>query len=65
MGGSVTFTDLALKLAYGDDADVLKEKRVAAVQTLSGTGACRLMAEYQKKFEGRVYMYIPYPTWPK
>ncbi|CAM6102889.1 unnamed protein product [Calypogeia fissa] len=64
MGGSVKFTDLALKLAYGDDADVLKEKRVAAVQTLSGTGACRLMAEYQKKFEGKVYMYIPYPTWP-
>ena len=50
MGGLVKFNDLSIKLAYGDTAAPIAEKRVAAVQALSGTGACRLFAEFQKRF---------------
>ena len=38
MGGNKQFNDLSVKLAYGDDHPVIKDNRVAAVQTLSGTG---------------------------
>jgi aspartate aminotransferase, mitochondrial len=52
-----------MKLAYGDDADVLVNKQVAAVQALSGTGACRLMAEFQRRYLPGSKVLIPKPTW--
>lgn len=63
MGGLAAFNDLSIKLAYGDDAQVIKDKRVASVQTLSGTGACRLFAEFQKRFLPESEIFIPVPTW--
>lgn len=65
IAGVPEFVDLALKFAYGDDSPVLAENRVAAVQTLSGTGACRIVAEYFSKFglsTGNA-VYQPNPTW--
>jgi hypothetical protein len=38
MVGDTEFVKLALEFVYGKDSSVLKEGRVAAVQTLSGTG---------------------------
>ena len=38
MGGSKQFNELSVKLAYGDDNQVIKDNLVASVQTLSGTG---------------------------
>jgi len=65
IAGVLDFVKLALNFAYGDDSTPIAEGRVAAVQTLSGTGACRLCAEFCSKFglgaEGAVYM--PDPTW--
>ncbi|GFS45555.1 aspartate aminotransferase 1 [Actinidia rufa] len=37
--------------------------RIAAVQALSGTGACRLFADFQKRFSPDSQIYIPVPTW--
>jgi aspartate aminotransferase len=48
-----------VKLAYGDDSPVLPNKHVAAVQSLSGTGSCRLFAEFQKRFLPNSTVYIP------
>ena len=64
MGGSARYCELAVKLAYGEDARVLKEKRVASVQTLSGTGAVRLFAEFVKRFHDAP-AFLPNPTWSK
>lgn len=50
MGGLLKFNNVSVKLAYGENSDAIKDKRVAAVQSLSGTGACRLFAEFQKRF---------------
>ncbi|CAN6706375.1 unnamed protein product [Malus baccata var. baccata] len=36
---------------------------IAAVQALSGTGACRLFADFQKRFRPESQIYIPVPTW--
>ncbi|GFP78755.1 aspartate aminotransferase mitochondrial [Phtheirospermum japonicum] len=54
-----------LKLAYGENSDLIKDKRIAAVQALSGTGACRLFADFQKRFSPDSKIYIPAPTWSK
>ncbi|KAJ4982026.1 hypothetical protein NE237_032863 [Protea cynaroides] len=63
MGGNVKMVEETLKLAYGENSSLLKEKRIAAVQALSGTGACRLFADFQKRFKPDSEIYIPVPTW--
>lgn len=63
MGGSNKMVEETLKLAYGDNSDLIKDKRIAAVQALSGTGACRLFADFQKRFSPDSQIYIPVPTW--
>ncbi|GJM98216.1 hypothetical protein PR202_ga15205 [Eleusine coracana subsp. coracana] len=65
MGGSMKMIEESLKLAYGEDSEFLKDKRIAAVQALSGTGACRLFADFQKRFLPDSQIYIPTPTWSK
>lgn len=65
MGGSVKMVEETLKLAYGDNSELIKDKRIAAVQALSGTGACRLFADFQKRFSPDSHIYIPVPTWSK
>ncbi|GFS33998.1 aspartate aminotransferase 1 [Actinidia rufa] len=63
MGGSIKMIEETVKLAYGEDSDLIKNKRIAAVQALSGTGACRLFADFQKRFSPDSQIYIPVPTW--
>jgi len=65
MGGSIHMVQESLKLAYGDDSEFIKDKRIAAVQALSGTGACRLFAVFQQRFHPNTQIYIPVPTWSK
>lgn len=55
----------SVKLVYGNDSDVVKEGRFAGVQALSGTGACRLFAEFQRRFHPESHIYFPDPTWSK
>lgn len=63
MGGSIKMVEETLKLAYGEDSEFIKDNRIAAVQALSGTGACRLFADFQKRFRPESEIYIPVPTW--
>ncbi len=58
------YVKLALEFAYGADSPALKEKRVAGVQTISGTGACRLAGDFFARFLGKGKpLYLPNPTW--
>lgn len=50
IGGLKEFNNVSVKLAYGDDSPAIQDARVAAVQTLSGTGSCRLMAEFMQRW---------------
>jgi aspartate/tyrosine/aromatic aminotransferase len=63
--GVPEFLSKALAFAYGDDCAALAEGRIAATQTLSGTGACRIAAEFYARFlpEGTL-AYVSDPTWP-
>ena len=59
--GDAAFVGKALQFAYGADAPL---DRLAGVQALSGTGACRVGAAFLAKFlpEG-TKVFIPTPTW--
>jgi aspartate aminotransferase, mitochondrial len=50
IAGYKPFINSAVKLALGDDNAAITEGRVAAIQSLSGTGACRIMAEFMHRF---------------
>jgi hypothetical protein len=52
IGGSREFVEESIKLGYGEGAEVIREGRVAAVQSLSGTGSCRLFADFQHRCVG-------------
>lgn len=55
-----------MKLAYGQDSQLIKDARIAGSQSLSGTGAIRLgfefLAQHYPKKNAEVL--IPNPTWP-
>jgi len=59
--GDAEFTKLALRFAYGEDANT---DVIAGVQSLSGTGACRIGGEFYSRFLPKgTKIYIPDPTW--
>ena len=63
IGGLKSFNEKSVKLAYGESAPCIQDGRVAAVQSLSGTGSCRLFAEFMRRYLPGAAVYIPKPTW--
>jgi len=61
--GHADFVRCATELAFGKESQMLEDKRVAAVQALSGTGALRVAGEFIKRFAGDKTVYMPNPTW--
>jgi len=61
--GDVTYTELCQKMLFGEDSKLLADGVVATAQTLSGTGALRLGAEFMKRFAPDKAVYISTPTW--
>jgi aspartate aminotransferase, mitochondrial len=58
--GDSVFIEKALQFAFGADMDLTK---LAGVQSLSGTGACRVGGAFLGRFFGDREIYIPNPTW--
>ena len=58
--GDSGYIEKALKFAYGADQDL---SCVAGVQTLSGTGACRVGGQFLAQFAPNKNILIPTPTW--
>lgn len=63
MGGDPTFCALSRRLAFGDDCPAISAGRIATVQSLSGTGALRVGAEFLKKHHPVSIIFLPDPTW--
>lgn len=55
-----------LVLAYGADHKALKEGRIAAAQSISGTGSLRLGMQFLNDWYPKkdASIYVPAPTWP-
>ncbi|KAI8924070.1 pyridoxal phosphate-dependent transferase [Entophlyctis helioformis] len=60
--GIKSFTDASARLILGANSPVIKEKRYATAQTISGTGAVRLGADFLIRFKPAT-VYISNPTW--
>jgi len=58
--GDLAYVEQAVKFAYGQDADLTN---IAATQTLSGTGACRIGGQFLANFYPVKKIYLPDPTW--
>jgi aspartate aminotransferase len=65
IAGDANFVGKSLQFAYGANSKPLTENRIAALQTLSGTGACRVAAEFLNRFKLSTnnVIYQPNPTW--
>ncbi|KAK4532545.1 hypothetical protein CCYA_CCYA12G3402 [Cyanidiococcus yangmingshanensis] len=62
--GLSDFRTLAAQLVFGENSGALREQRVVTLQSLSGTGSLRLVAEFLGKFYHRgAICYLPRPTW--
>jgi len=62
--GDAAYTKLTAELAFGEGNKITAEGRNATFQTLSGTGALRLGAEFLKKFyPGPQKVWLPAPSW--
>ena len=71
--GDTDFLRTAIQFAYGTDIVQSSETYIAAVQTLSGTGACRIGGHFLQQFVRSIKrssndhdpptIYIPVPTW--
>lgn len=62
--GISDFVKKSIEFAYGENSTVISTGCVAAVQSISGTGACRLSGEFIAKVFGRgTKIYISDPTW--
>lgn len=61
--GYAEFVRAASVLVLGSESPAIKEDRVAAVQSLGGTGALRIGFEFLNIFSPDTTVYIPSPTW--
>ncbi|CAG8591545.1 15578_t:CDS:10 [Funneliformis caledonium] len=62
--GLATFREASIRLILGADSPAIKENRVTAAQTISGTGANHLGALFLSRFYSKeVPIYLSNPTW--
>lgn len=63
IGGIKEYCDLAASLMLGKDWYNANKSNVACLQSLSGTGALRIAAEFVAKFLKGTVVYISNPSW--
>lgn len=64
--GIPTYRQKCLELAYGADSQAVKDNRIVAIQSLSGTGSLRVGLDFMKEWYPKKdpVVYTPDPTWP-
>jgi len=63
MEGYKPYRDVIGGLLFGDDAAVLAESRVATIQTLGGSGALKVGADFLKRYFPQSAVWVSDPTW--
>ncbi|OAF64590.1 hypothetical protein A3Q56_07688 [Intoshia linei] len=69
IAGYNKFCKLASHLAFKNEMNVESDERIASIQTVSGTGALRIIGEFyvniiMNKFMENKDIWLPDPTWP-
>ncbi|MFW2176978.1 MULTISPECIES: aromatic amino acid transaminase [unclassified Moraxella] len=63
MDGLVGYRTACQHLLFGKDSQVLKDNRVATAQTLGGSGALKVGADFIHKWFPQAKCYVSKPTW--
>lgn len=63
MEGHAAFRQAVPRLLFGADSAAVCENRVAAVQTLGGSGALKLGADFLHRWFPQARVYVSDPTW--
>ncbi|MGG1956962.1 aromatic amino acid transaminase [Enterobacter cloacae] len=63
MEGLNTYRNAIAPLLFGADHEVLAQKRVATIQTLGGSGALKVGADFLKKYFPDSGVWVSDPTW--
>jgi aromatic-amino-acid transaminase len=61
--GIVSYNLAVQSLLFGKDSALMKEKRVATVQAIGGTGALKVGADLLKRFNPQASVMISEPSW--
>lgn len=61
--GFPKFVQAASVLVFGSESPAIQQDRVAAVQSIGGTGALRIGADFLRAYVPGTTIYIPFPTW--
>ncbi|MBE2894228.1 amino acid aminotransferase [Spirabiliibacterium falconis] len=62
--GIPAYNQLTQVLLFGENSDVVTQKRAKTAQSLGGTGALRVAAEFIKRQTNAQNVWISSPTWP-
>lgn len=61
--GVAAYNTATQELLFGKDSPLLKEKRVATIQSVGGSGALKLAIEFIRRFLPETTMYLSDPSW--
>ncbi|MBV7387805.1 aspartate/tyrosine/aromatic aminotransferase [Pasteurellaceae bacterium TAE3-ERU1] len=62
--GIPAYNQLTQELLFGEGAEIVAQKRAKTAQSLGGTGALRVAAEFIKRQTSAQNVWISSPTWP-
>ncbi|MFC3873062.1 amino acid aminotransferase [Neisseria musculi] len=62
--GVADYNEQTQMLLFGADSEIIASKRAKTAQSLGGTGALRVAAEFIKRQTGAKNVWISAPTWP-
>jgi len=63
ISGISDFCNLAISLALSNESPIIKDKCYASIQSISGTGALRIGAEFLQRYAPLKTIWVPIPTW--
>ncbi|MGF6613039.1 aromatic-amino-acid transaminase [Paraburkholderia sp. WSM4175] len=63
MAGFAHYRDVVQSLVFGDDSAARTEGRIATVQTLGGSGALKVGADFIKRYFAGSRVWVSDPTW--
>lgn len=63
IAGVQQFVQKSLEFVYGEHSEALSSRRVAAIQSISGTGALRVAGELAARLLRKRKIFLPAPTW--
>ncbi len=63
MEGLASYREAVQKLVFGADSEVVRQQRVATIQSIGGSGAIRVAAEFLKTYFPNSGVWVSDPTW--